>query len=467
MLCRLVTSLVIGAFVSLPVLAEEPSPPATEPSTAEAILRSATERITQAKSFTVDAKASVVVGMPGFEHEKYGRYKVAAERPNQLLVLRTDGEMGGTVANDGKKLLMYNAELQQYIESEAAPSLDMLSSDFGMMSLLEGGMGGLFLPLLADDPVARLTGGTTASQVVGVEKIDGLECHHLKFEQESSDLNVWVTTGAAPTIRRISPDLSKQFAGEEGADDFSITVVVDLRAWDLPAELNDEMFAFTPPASAELKEEFAAVAPSAVMPPIAAGPSHPPLLGELAPEFALIELSGTKAFELKPLIGQKVILLDFWATWCGPCRKGLPTIAEVAKEYSDKPLAVYGVNVQEDADAIREFLDETKLELQVLRDVGGEVASSYQVTGIPHTVLIGLDGRVQVVHVGVASKEELTAQIDALLNREDLATKQLNAEQPEAAAESEADAEPSEPEAEEPAKTPEAEPAQADSASGE
>ena len=401
---------------------------------AVAILRQATEKIKQTESLAVDLDLNMKVGLPGFMHEKGSRYKVAAERPNRLLLLRTRGDMGGTLATDGQKMTQYISELHQYTEGVAPRSLDEISTNFSAMSLIGSGMGGTFLVLLGDSAIDRLTDGATASQVVGVETIDGVECYRLRLEKEISDLDIWVTKDETHAIRRMSSDFSKQFAEEEDAEGFEIVVTMNLRAWDWQPEFDEQTFAYAAPASAELVEEFSALAPDPLLPPIASAPKHHPLLGELAPEFALVELSGNSAFVLKPLIGKKVIVLDFWATWCGPCRQGLPSIAELGKDYKDKPVAVYAVNIQEDADTIKAFLEESKLELNVLRDVDGGVATKYQASGIPQTVLIGLDGRVQVVHVGVTAKEELTEQLDALLNHEDLATKALNGEQAEAEA---------------------------------
>lgn len=390
----------------------------------QAILRSATDRVKNAHSFTADMDLEVKIGLPGLEHGKFANYKVTAERPNRFLILRTDGDLGGTVACDGQTMLQYMSELRQYTEGPAPESLDEFSTSVESMMLLDGGLGGFMMALLSDDPMQRLTGQVKSSEYIGVETFQGSECHHLKFIAEEWDYDIWVTTGDEPTIRRILPDLSKQLGEEEKELGYTIQISFRTSKWQFDPELTDDAFAFKPPASAELVEEFTPIAPGPVEPPIVA---VNPLVGQPAPTFALLKLEGEEAFELKDAIGKQVILLDFWATWCPPCVAGLPKLAEVATDFKDKKVAVYAVNVQEDAATIREFLKENNIEINVLRDAEASVAEKYDVSGIPQTVLIGLDGRVHVVHVGLPNdlKGELTEAINALLNGEDLAAKEL------------------------------------------
>jgi peroxiredoxin len=426
----------------------------------EAILRSATDRIKAAKAYTADFDLEVKAGLAGQELGRAVSYKFAAQRPNRFLFLRTDGELGATIVSDGKKMLKYSPELQQYTEGAAPATLDEFSSSLPAMMTLEGGMGGYMLALLADDPAGRLTHGVTASNYVGVEVFEGNECHRLHFESDEIAYDIWITTGDEPTVRRVLPDFSALLGEEEKEMGYKMELSFRAKNWNFAPEVTDETFTFTPPGGTELVEEFAALVPAPVEPPVV---SVHPLIGQPAPGFAAVHLDGENSFELKKDLGKKVIVLDFWATWCPPCVAGLPKLAEVAADFKDKPVSVLAVNVGEEADAINEFLKENELELAVLRDAG-EVAEKYQVSGIPQTVLIGLDGRVHVVHVGLPNdlKVELTTQIDALLEREDLAAKELAKTQPKADSD-EASEEPSkdepagdQPDAEKPADEPNA-----------
>lgn len=391
-----------------------------------ALLQSAVQPIVDAQQFTADFEFAVRVGLSGFEHGRFARYKLAFARPHRLLFLRTDGDMGSTLVSDGSTLTAYAHELNQYTQQPPPESLDEFSQSLTGMMLVANGTGGFLMALLADEPLQRLTAGMTGSEYVGRDTIDGQACHHLRFVSEDGDFDLWITAGDTPTLRRIRPDLSKQLGEEEQKLGFSIVISLELENWNFAPELDDATFAFNPPRTAELVEQFAARQPPAVAPRVV---EPHPLIGQPAPQFALVALDGQKAFELDEVLGKRVVVLDFWATWCPPCVEGLPQLAALAQDFANRDVAFYAVNLGEDAATVRKFLTEAEIELPVLLDPQETVAEKYQVRGIPQTVLIGLDGRVHVVHAGLPEdlKGKLTKQLEALLAREDLAAQQWEA----------------------------------------
>jgi hypothetical protein len=108
--------------------------------------------------------------------------------------------------------------------------------------------------------------------------------------------------------------------------------------------------------------------------------------------------------------------------------RGLPILAEVAEKYKDRGVVFYAVNVREKPETIRNFLEKRELKIKVALDSEGEASERYGVTGIPQTVLIGKDGSVQVVHVGMATEKKLSEHIEALLEGKQLAEPQDDAE---------------------------------------
>jgi thiol-disulfide isomerase/thioredoxin len=114
-------------------------------------------------------------------------------------------------------------------------------------------------------------------------------------------------------------------------------------------------------------------------------------------------------FRLKDHRNTRLVMLDFWATWCGPCVQELPLPAEVAAASKDKGVVFCAVNQQEKPDQIHRFLKEKKLSITVALDSEGTVGGAYHVEAIPILVLIDKSGVVQSVHIGYnpAIKETL------------------------------------------------------------
>lgn len=150
------------------------------------------------------------------------------------------------------------------------------------------------------------------------------------------------------------------------------------------------------------------------------------LVGEQAPQFTATDLTG-QTVHLDQFAGQDVVILDFWATWCGPCVDALPIISRVAENFKHQHVVFYAVNEGETSETIREFLTSEDLNVPVLLDQEGTIGRLFQVSGIPQTVLIDKEGRVQVVHVGFDGnlEEQLTQELDDILAGKDLASAAL------------------------------------------
>ena len=113
-----------------------------------------------------------------------------------------------------------------------------------------------------------------------------------------------------------------------------------------------------------------------------------------------IDLPGPAAqVNLSQLQG-KLVYLDFWASWCGPCRQSLPWMNEMQAKYGTRGLQVVGVNLDNKTEDATKFLAQVPARFAVGFDPQGDTARRYQLKGMPSSVLIGPDGKVIQVHIG-------------------------------------------------------------------
>ena len=122
-----------------------------------------------------------------------------------------------------------------------------------------------------------------------------------------------------------------------------------------------------------------------------------PAVGRVAPDFTLTTLDG-ESFQLSALRGKPVVL-NFWATWCGPCQNELPAIQKAAAHLGDQVVFV-AVDQNEKPDVVQSFVDKLGLTFTIPMDTGGDVGYDYNVQGLPTTFFIDRDGVIQSLWMG-------------------------------------------------------------------
>ena len=143
-------------------------------------------------------------------------------------------------------------------------------------------------------------------------------------------------------------------------------------------------------------------------PEVAQGPE----VGKLAPDFQLQSLDG-QAVSLGDFRG-KPVLLNFWATWCGPCRFEMPFIQEIfeKKERSDIGLVILAIDIGENPSSVKEFMEHFGLSFPALLDINQDVALKYNIRAIPTTFFIDKDGIIQDIKIGAfSSKTEIEKRV--------------------------------------------------------
>ncbi len=139
--------------------------------------------------------------------------------------------------------------------------------------------------------------------------------------------------------------------------------------------------------------------------------------GETPPDFVLKDLKGEEV-SLKRFRG-KIVLLNFWATWCPPCRKEIPSMIKLYKRYNDKGLEIIGVNLDRmDKSGVEKFSSEYNITFPILLDPTGKIATLYGITALPATFILDRNGKIQERVAGGKdwSSEENLKIFETLLN---------------------------------------------------
>lgn len=330
-------------------------------------------------------------------------FAFAAERPNKVAFVQAKSDGGVDVVSDGTGVTVSIPKMKKYTVEGPTESIGS-ALEWGALNAVTQ-FSAILGDLMSSDPSGALMDGSTEAKYVGEEDLDGQKHHHIELSQDEMNVNFWFQSGEKPFLSRIRPDLSKSLEGS----DMKVAVEIKLTGWTANEPIPAERFAFTAPEGFEKAANFNAMFKHEKR-------SADALVGGVAPLFSLKALDG-KTVDLQSYIGKKIVVLDFWATWCGPCVMSLPILTDVTEGFRDKDVVFIGVNQGEGPDEIKTFLSEQKLAFDVALDTEAAVAGKYMVNGIPQTVIIGKSGKVEAVHVGVSPvlRQQLKSQLGTLV----------------------------------------------------
>lgn len=135
-------------------------------------------------------------------------------------------------------------------------------------------------------------------------------------------------------------------------------------------------------------------------------------IGSDSLDFTLFDLEGN-TIRLSDFRGQ-VVMVNFWATWCGPCKVEMPAFQNYYEQFKDEGFMVLAVNFDEPEQDVRDFQEELGLTFPLLLDPRAEVQRLYQIRGYPSSVFINRVGKIEYLHVGVITEGQLDFYLDAL-----------------------------------------------------
>lgn len=341
-----------------------------------------------------------------------GLFQIASEAPNRLALSAKFQSEQVQFVSDGEQLYVQLTPEAYVVEEAPASFEDLVSAMPVQLGPQPEPM--LWLSVAGINPARSLLSGLSSIEMVGREAIGDVDAAHLRgVRPEGVQWELYVSVDDQPRPLALVVDMTEMITKSNNLqvpEGYSFTIRYDFERWQVDAELDPALFEYRPPTEAERFESVA----DYLMQSNERGPH--PLLGKPAPEIEAQPLEG----EPITVGGQRdeVLVLEFWATWCGPCVAALPKMEELAERFADRGVKLYAVNVNEPRDAVQAFLQDRELELPVLLDPEGRIASAYAANAIPQTVLIGKGGRVEAVHVGFDAEESyelLVAELELLI----------------------------------------------------
>jgi thiol-disulfide isomerase/thioredoxin/outer membrane lipoprotein-sorting protein len=316
------------------------------------------------------------------------KFKIVS-KGKDLTFLSLDTSQGNIqIFRDGPKLTIYSEKDKKYLKREAPENAKSF--------MLIGG------PDLVDSILYGDTDSISSAKIKLIEETPKQETaqkeNRYQVESEKETVDMWFSAANEPKLVRVQSPISTTEISTGGVKTFYFD------DWKLNPQIDDKTFKFTQPEGVTEIENK---------------PEKDNLLGQKAPAFTLPSLDG-KQVSLEDFRGKQVVVLDFWATWCGPCRMAMPVIQKVSEELKNKDVVFFAINLGEDKAKINGFMQKMNLKLPVLMDETERLLNYMMFKGIPRMVIIDKNGIVKGGHSGYSAEleESLKKEISTILSEQ-------------------------------------------------
>ncbi len=387
---------------------------ATKPDTARGVLDAMAQAYRKAKTYNDKGMIRLEADSADKKINEKIDFSVALERPNKLRMEAYSAK----VVIDGKKFYASIDDLPGQVLEKDAPAELTMKSVFSDRILTAAacnrfaGVAPQMLLLMDDKAVDILLRNAEEPKLAEPGEIEGRICYRVQIRHPDGLAVLWIDKQSLLLRRMILPtgDLRSELTQEIGSQIESISLVAEFPGAQLNGSVDQRAFQFEVPPGAQIVSFFI--------------PPHPgQLLGKTVPDFKFVDLEG-KPITPQSLAG-KITVLDFWATWCDPCKVSLPRLQKVSEKYKDNDkVAFLAVSVDEpqvENKTVEDVMKELKVTIPVCRDPD-RTFLAFKFSGIPYSFIIDAKGIVQDFEGGANPEiaAVLPAKIDKLLAGENI-----------------------------------------------